>query len=132
MDASFFSFRFSKQSRNSSSKPKGRNRSLLNETLESRQLLAADLWISEFMASNSETLATDDREYHDWVEIHNPSGEAVSLEGWYLTDDSNELDKWQFPAVELPANGFRVVHASNLDKFDVEEDEIHSLVFMIL
>ena len=104
-----------------------RGRKLHSESLEARQLLASDLLISEIMASNSESYRTDDREYHDWIEVYNPGGESISLEGWHLTDDPDDLTKWQFPAVELAGNGFRVVSASRLDMFDVEEDEIQSM-----
>src|SRR5512145_2531436 len=58
--------------------------------------------ISEFMASNTATIADDDGAFSDWVEIHNPDSTPVSLEGWYLTDTATNRTKWQFPAVELP------------------------------
>lgn len=35
--------------------------------------------ISEFMASNSSSLADVDGEYSGWIEIHNPDASAVSL-----------------------------------------------------
>ncbi|MCA9214010.1 MAG: CotH kinase family protein, partial [Planctomycetales bacterium] len=103
-----------------------RDQKLHSETLEARQLLASDLVMSEIMASNSETYRTDDREYHDWIEVYNPGDDAVSLDGWYLTDDPDDLSKWQFPAVELAGKGFRVVSASRLNMYDVEEDEMHT------
>ena len=47
--------------------------------------------ISEFVASNTTTLTTTNGLYEDWIEIHNGSGAAVDLAGWYLTDDPADL-----------------------------------------
>ena len=70
------------------------------------------LLINEFMASNNSTLADEDGDFSDWVEIYNPSSEDVNLENWYLTDSKGNLIKWQFPAVNLPAGGYLIVFAS--------------------
>jgi hypothetical protein len=48
----------------------------------------------------------------DWIELYNPSGVAVNLDGWYLTDSINDLTKWRFPATNLAGGGFLVVFAS--------------------
>lgn len=126
MDAYFVSFSNRQRDRFSKSKRCGTSRQLHSETLEARHLLAADvLWISEFMASNSSTLRSDDREYHDWIEIHNPNEETVSLEGWYLTDDSDNLNKWQFPITEIAGDDYLVVFASNQNLTDPAE-ELHT------
>ena len=50
------------------------------ESLEARSLLAADLIISEFMASNDGTLADEDGDFSDWIEIHNRGTEDVNLQ----------------------------------------------------
>ena len=47
------------------------------EALESRQLLDGAPIISEFMAINDSTLADEDGEYTDWIEVFN-SGNEVS------------------------------------------------------
>lgn len=73
-------------------------------------------YISEFMASNTRTLRDDSGDYPDWIEIHNPASAPVNLEGWYLTDATNNLAKWRFPSTNVPANGFLVVHASGKDR----------------
>ena len=57
----------------------------------------AGMEISEFMANTDTTLPTAAGFYEDWVEIHNDSGAAVDLAGWYLTDNPADLRKWQFP-----------------------------------
>lgn len=78
--------------------------------------VAATVEISEFMASNTKTLADQDGEYSDWIELHNLSGNSVNLEGWFLTDSTNQLAKWRFPSVELAPDGYLVVFASGKDR----------------
>src|ERR1051325_8230552 len=75
-----------------------------------------NLSITEFMASNSRTLADENGEFSDWIEIFNGGTTPVNLGGWYLTDDSSDLTKWQFPATNLNAGAFLVVFASNKDR----------------
>ena len=72
----------------------------------------ADPLISEFMASNSGVIRDGDGQFSDWVEIHNPDDLPVNLDGWHLTDSSNNLSKWKFPAVEIPARGYLLVMCS--------------------
>jgi hypothetical protein len=72
--------------------------------------------ISEFLASNSSELADEDGEFSDWIEIHNPDAVAVNMAGWHLTDSSTNLDKWTFPSVSIPADGYLVVFASDKDR----------------
>ncbi|MBN1853016.1 MAG: lamin tail domain-containing protein [Pirellulales bacterium] len=85
------------------------------ELLEPRHVLSPTLMISEFMASNDSTLADGDGIYSDWIEVHNPTTAAVQLDGWYLTDDSGNLDKWPFPDIVLGPNAYLVVFASAPD-----------------
>jgi hypothetical protein len=72
--------------------------------------------ISEFMASNSRTLADEDGEFPDWIEIFNDSNASVNLTGWSLTDDSTLQDRWFFPGTNLPPKGFMVVFASSKNR----------------
>ena len=80
------------------------------------------LIISEFMAANSasprntEVLSDEDGETSDWIEIHNPLGAAVDLEGWFLTDNASNLTKWRFPAVSLAPGARLLVFASGKDR----------------
>ena len=86
---------------------------------------AADIVISEFVASNDESLRDQDGDSPDWIEIRNTTSETVSLEDWFLTDDPDEPTKWEFPSVELGPNGFLVVFASGKDRRDPDE-ELHT------
>ncbi len=49
---------------------------LLAGVLQSR---GADVIISEFMASNTRTLADEDGQYSDWIEVFNRGAEPVDL-----------------------------------------------------
>jgi hypothetical protein len=99
-------------------KRRRRTRKISLETLEARRVLAGTLLISEFVAQNNTGLTDDDGEFTDWIEIYNPTIQPVGLEGWHLTDDATELDKWTFPDIDLAAGEFLVVHASNKDRID--------------
>ena len=74
------------------------------------------LTITEFMSQNRSILQDQDGDYPDWIEIYNATSDEVSLDGWFLTDDHDDLTKWKFPAVSLPAGGFLVVFASEKDR----------------
>jgi hypothetical protein len=49
------------------------------------------------MANNDFTFPDNFGEFDDWVEIYNPLGHAVSLAGYYMSDDSNNPRRWQIP-----------------------------------
>lgn len=85
----------------------------------------AALQISEFMAVNETTLADEDGDFSDWIEIHNPDAASVSLSGYSLTDDSLDLTKWTFPAVTLNAGASLVIFASSKDRID-PASELHT------
>ncbi|HUT13745.1 MAG TPA: lamin tail domain-containing protein, partial [Thermoguttaceae bacterium] len=97
-----------------------RSNRLRLEPLEPRLVLDGNsLLISEFMANNDTTLADGDGNFSDWIEIHNPTGSDVVLDGWYLTDDVTDLKRWQFPddqpqpETTLIAGGYLVVFATS-------------------
>lgn len=75
-----------------------------------------ELVISEFMADNENGIKDGDGNRSEWIELFNPSGEAVNLDGWFLTDTALNLRKWRFPAVNLPARGYLLVWASGKNR----------------
>ena len=78
--------------------------------------VSASLRISEFMASNDGALTDEDGDSSDWIEIENTGINASSAGGWFLTDSPENLNRWQFPPVEIPAGGYLVVFASGKDR----------------
>ncbi|MBN1853522.1 MAG: lamin tail domain-containing protein [Pirellulales bacterium] len=93
-------------------------RGLRYEMLEPRIVLDSGPFITEFMAINNSTTRDQDGEYSDWLEIYNPSSSPIDLSGWYLTDDEDNLEKWMFPAVTIPAGDYLVVFTSDKDRTD--------------
>lgn len=75
-------------------------------------MLSSQPFVSEIAASNASIWRDGFGDASDWVEIHNPTGESISLRGWHLTDDHNAPGKWQFPDVMLAPAGHLVVFAS--------------------
>jgi hypothetical protein len=77
---------------------------------------ADQLRINEFMALNGSTLADEDGEYPDWIELYNAGAEAVPLLGWSLSDDPDLPRRWVFPDVTLGSGGYLVVFASGKNR----------------
>ncbi len=78
----------------------------------SPSLITASPVISEFMASNTRSLQDGHGNYEDWIEIWNPDGTPVNLEGWRLTDSVSDPARYVFPALTLAAGDRVVVFAS--------------------
>ncbi|YCM45981.1 lamin tail domain-containing protein [Verrucomicrobiaceae bacterium 227] len=91
----------------------------------------AGLKINEWMASNSvESGISDpvDGDSDDWIELYNPTENAVSLEGWALSDDREDPSKFRVPpGFTIPARGYLLVWADDepLQNDAVMRQEIH-------
>jgi hypothetical protein len=53
--------------------------------------------LNEVMASNGSTIADEDGDFEDWIELYNFGDTPVCLGGWWLSDDYEEPQKWAFP-----------------------------------
>lgn len=74
--------------------------------------------INEFSCSNYNATPDNYSQYEDWIEFYNPGAGAISLTGYYLSDDNSNPTMWQFPAgVSVPAGGYLIVWASGRDEF---------------
>jgi hypothetical protein len=85
----------------------------------------ADVVVSEFMADNATTIADEDGDFSDWIELFNNGESPVSLAGWYLTDTRQNLTQWETPAVTLQPGEFLLVFASGKDRAQVGS-ELHT------
>ncbi|MCU0435152.1 MAG: CotH kinase family protein [Bacteroidia bacterium] len=65
----------------------------------------AQLFINEYSCANINGQADNFGEYHDWFEIYNAGTAAVNLAGYYITDNDNNLTKWQIPSGSVSAGG---------------------------
>ncbi|MCF8371309.1 MAG: CotH kinase family protein [Bacteroidales bacterium] len=83
---------------------------------------SGNLVINEFMASNQSTMADQDGEFDDWVEIYNNGTAPLNLLNYALSDDGAEPAKWMFPDTTIAANGYMIIWA---DK-DSLQDGLHA------
>jgi hypothetical protein len=77
---------------------------------------AEDLLISEFMANNAHTLADEDGDFSDWIEIYNRGASSANLLDWCLTDDPQNLAKWRFPSTNVGPGRFLIAFASSKNR----------------
>ncbi len=71
-------------------------------------------YINEWMAANSSTLlnTNNNNHYDDWFELYNPGDNAVSLDGYFLTDNLNNKTQFAIPnGYTIPAKGYLLVWA---------------------
>lgn len=74
--------------------------------------------INEFMSINSNSITDGDDEHSDWIELYNNTESDINMNGWYLTDKSDNMPKWKFPSISIPKNSYLIVFASEKDKKD--------------
>ena len=74
------------------------------------------LVINELMASNQTTLEDPDEpgEFPDWIELYNGTSGTIDLEGMYLTDEFQNLTKWQIGAgVSIKPGQYLIFYADD-------------------
>ena len=77
---------------------------------------SADLQLNEVVSSNNATIADENGDYSDWIELHNTGTSAVDLTGWGLTDAPATPFKWVFPARSIAPGGYLLVWASSKNR----------------
>ena len=90
---------------------KSNNGNAQYSVLEPRKLMAG-LLISEFVASNSDSLVDDNGNSTDWIELFN-DGPAINLAGYSLSDDPSDPSKFVFQNTTLEASQYLVVFAGD-------------------
>ncbi len=70
------------------------------------------VYINEVCSWNSVTITDADSDYADYIELYNASDETVSLDGWYVSDDEDDLTKAQLHGIEMEANGYVLLYAN--------------------
>ncbi len=82
------------------------------------------LFINEVMAENTTTMEDPDEpgSFEDWIEIYNPNKSDIELGGMYLTDDEDDLTRYEIPLGTIVyADGYLLFWADN----DNEEGAVH-------
>lgn len=72
--------------------------------------------ITEINPRNITGLRDGDGECCDWIELHNTGNSAVSLNGWYLSDDPEKPARWRIPDVTMAPGEYRIIFASGKDR----------------
>ena len=80
------------------------------------------LVINECMPNNTNTVADQDGEYNDWVELYNNSSNSLNLNGYFLSDRKSEPTKFAFPSLQLNSDDYLIVW---LDK-DTLQQGLHT------
>ena len=80
-------------------------------------LLSIIVVINELMASNAGTVISPATNFDSWIELYNPTEQAVNLDGMYLSNDADNLKLWQMPSDigSIPAKGFKVIWLGSND-----------------
>ena len=57
----------------------------------------------------NEALTHTDVAGGDWIELHNTTGASINIGGWFLSDNPDDLKKYQIaPGTSIPAGGYAV------------------------
>lgn len=83
-------------------------------------LLAQQIAINEVMASNALSIADEDGDYEDWIELYNYGEEPINLEGFGLSDNYSNPFKWVFPNLTIESGQYLLVWASGKDRRPVQ------------
>ncbi len=77
--------------------------------------VTGDLVINEFMADNDNVVPDPSGEYDDWIELYNNSTSTISLNGYFLSDESSDLTQWVFPDTSIGPNDYLIIWADDDD-----------------
>ena len=79
----------------------------------------AGVEITEIVASNTQYAPDENGAYQDYIELHNTTGEAIDLSGWYLSDTPGLPLLWRIPdGFVLQPGECRIIYASGRDRAD--------------
>ena len=77
----------------------------------------SQLVINEGSNKNYSTLADEDGEFEDWIEIYNAGNTAIDLYNYSLSDNQSVPDKWVFPHQLIQPGEFLKVYCSGKDRY---------------
>ena len=81
----------------------------------------AGVEITEVVSSASQYGADENGICQDYFELHNTTGGAMDLGGWFVSDVMGQPIRWRLPdGFVLQPDEYRIVYASGLDRVDAE------------
>jgi len=103
--------------------PKRAEYEFYNFTATTTNNMVGDIVINEFMTDNNSTVFDQNEEFDDWIELYNNTNAAISLDGYFLSDDADDLMQWQFPdGTNIAANEYLIVWADD----DTDQTGLHA------
>lgn len=85
---------------------------------------AQGVLINEMVLSNA-VLLDEDNDTPDWFELFNAGPDPINLQNWTITDDPAEPSQWAFPNVELAADEYLLIWASDKDRTGLNIPRTH-------
>jgi hypothetical protein len=79
--------------------------------------LRSQIVINEGSNKNYSTLADEDGEFEDWIELYNAGAAPIDLYNYTLTDDPAVPGKWVLPHLIVPAGGYTVIFCSGKNRY---------------
>ncbi|MEI6748478.1 MAG: CotH kinase family protein [Bacteroidota bacterium] len=76
----------------------------------------AQVVINEGSNRNYSSIADEDGDYPDWVELYNAGPDTVSLFNYSISDKSDNPAKWVFPNTKLSPGQFKTIFCSGKDR----------------
>jgi hypothetical protein len=103
--------------------PRGAEHDVYFYKINASAALTGTVVINEFMASNDVTVADQDGEFDDWIELYNTTDSEVDLTGHFLSDNIEKLDKYDIPdGTKIPAKGYLIIWADE----DGKQEGLHA------
>ena len=78
--------------------------------------LNAQIVINEGSNRNFSTIADEDNEFKDWIELYNSGIDTMNLANYALTDDNTNPRKWIFPNFKIGPHQFKIIYCSSKDR----------------
>ena len=72
--------------------------------------------INEYSTNDTQTLTDKNGDFTAWVELYNAGDEAASLQGFFLSDDPADPQRWAFPACTVEPGGYLLIYLNGDDK----------------
>ena len=78
--------------------------------------LTAKVWINELMQSNIDLVRDDLQEFPDsWIELYNDSEQAVNIQNWTISDDTDVQKGWKISgSVVIAAKSYLLIYADKV------------------